>query len=885
MSGFEKRKKLSGFAFRQQKKVRQGEYQQLSNSLSQFLSRGEGSKTSSSGSNVNDPSAESLPTPTEIPKPVTEGSEASSVELEIPTPSIPHESDESIADNSSICVLSSSALVKILPFNKSTPTEINFCETEEPIIDLDPGNWPAVIHDSTRVYLVRKGPIEIKEDENFKYPKNNNNRCFNLNMTVRKLENGEKFKRSWLVYSKKCDAVFCFCCKLFKNDESSNLITVGYSNWKNAHKRLKEHEASGSHLLAFSKWMELSRRLKSNTTIDCTHQRILQQEIKYWQTVFQRLTAIITFLGQQCLAFRGTSDKLFEKNNGNFLKMVEFLSQFDAVMGEHVRRIQNEETHNHYLSKDIQNELIDILANEVQKGIVKQQRKAKYYSIISDCTRDVSKVEQMTTILRFILIGDDKKVEICEYFFGFKNVCKTTGEGLTSNILNILEENDIPLCDMRGQGYDNGSNMIGKHQGVQKRILDLNPRAFFVPCYSHRLNLIVNDIAKESIHAVKNFDVIQGIYKFLSGSSQRWDILKKNLGEKQKHLTVKPLSETRWESRIDAIRPFRFNGGLIYDTLFEISQSKDFDRETSYEAGVLAKKMQCFEFCVFITMWYNILSQINIASKILQNIDTNIAEAVDILKSVLDYLKNYRSEDKFEETLNEAQSIANDLDIDEQQQQFPQSTSVLFRPRRKSRFFDYEALDQPILDSKTKFRAECFFLILDRAISSIQERFHQLNHHNNIFDFLYNIASCKNYEKPELLKKCTDLGKALAVNGECDIDSLELFEEILFLREVVKPEAKPFQVLEYIARNDFATPNASVALRIMLTLPVTVASGERSFSKLKIIKNYLRSTMHQDRLSNLAVLAIENELVKKIDLNVALEVFAQKKARKVKFTN
>ncbi len=82
-------------------------------------------------------------------------------------------------------------------------------------------------------------------------------------------------------------------------------------------------------------------------------------------------------------------------------------------------------------------------------------------------------------------------------------------------------------------------------------------------------------------------------------------------------------------------------------------------------------------------MWYNILSQINITSKILQNTDTNIAESVDILKSVLDYLKNYCSEDKFEETLNEARSIADDLDIDDQQQHFSQSTSVPFLPRKK----------------------------------------------------------------------------------------------------------------------------------------------------------------------------------------------------------
>ncbi len=47
---------------------------------------------------------------------------------------------------------------------------------------------------------------------------------------------------------------------------------------------------------------------------------------------------------------------------------------------------------------------------------------------------------------------------------------------------------------------------------------------------------------------------------------------------------------------------------------------------------------------------------------------------------------------------------------------------------------------------------------------------------------------------------------------------------------------------------------------IFLTIPVTVASAERSFSKLKLIKNYFRSTMSQEKLSTLSILSIENEL-------------------------
>jgi len=49
-------------------------------------------------------------------------------------------------------------------------------------------------------------------------------------------------------------------------------------------------------------------------------------------------------------------------------------------------------------------------------------------------------------------------------------------------------------------------------------------------------------------------------------------------------------------------------------------------------------------------------------------------------------------------------------------------------------------------------------------------------------------------------------------------------------------------------------PNTYVAYRIMLTIPVSVASVEMSFSKLKIIKTYLRSTMFQQRWNGLALI-------------------------------
>ena len=88
-----------------------------------------------------------------------------------------------------------------------------------------------------------------------------------------------------------------------------------------------------------------------------------------------------------------------------------------------------------------------------------------------------------------------------------------------------------------------------------------------------------------------------------------------------------------------------------------------------------------------------------------------------------------------------------------------------------------------------------------------------------------------------------------------DIDGVDLADKLSVLSTLLHEKLAPKEVLEFIIKLNFG-PNIAIALRILLTLPITVASGERSFSKLKIIKNYLRSTMTQERLSGLATLAI-----------------------------
>lgn len=89
-----------------------------------------------------------------------------------------------------------------------------------------------------------------------------------------------------------------------------------------------------------------------------------------------------------------------------------------------------------------------------------------------------------------------------------------------------------------------------------------------------------------------------------------------------------------------------------------------------------------------------------------------------------------------------------------------------------------------------------------------------------------------------------------------------------------------FDLLTYLSQNKICElyPNLWVALRIACTLPVTVASAEQSFSKLKLIKNYVRSSIAHERLSGLALISINNKIARQTSYGDIINNFASRKA-------
>jgi len=104
----------------------------------------------------------------------------------------------------------------------------------------------------------------------------------------------------------------------------------------------------------------------SQSRVDEALQNQCKEREKYWIEVLRRVVAVIIFLSERGLVFRGDARIFGSKHNGNFMGCLEVIAQFDPFFAKHISEFGNAGRGTpSYLSSTIFEEIIKLIANRV----------------------------------------------------------------------------------------------------------------------------------------------------------------------------------------------------------------------------------------------------------------------------------------------------------------------------------------------------------------------------------------------------------------------------------------------------------------------------------------------------------------------------------------
>lgn len=672
----------------------------------------------------------------------------------------------------------------------------------------DPANW--VVNNELRDYVSKNGLVQNKDADFSKTKKLYGNRfwCFNINNFNRKLANGEKQNRAWLVYSETKCAVFCGPCRLFHSEtqSESSFVKEGFGDWKNVSSRLKEHENSVSHK---NNTITLKERGEKLGKVDSQVTEMIDQEISYWKMLLQRVVVVIKALASRGLPFRGSKEVFGSNSNGNYMMMLEVLAEFDPFLADHIRKYGNPGKGKiSYLSSTICDEFIELLGKQVLTYILGEAKSSQYFSVVVDSTPDISHVDQLSFVIRYV----KQSGEPVERFLKFLPNVGHKALDMFTAVIETLQLFGLDLLKCRGQSYDNASNMSGMYSGLKARILEVSPLASYVPCAAHSLNLVGTHAVDSCIEAVLFFTLLQELYNFFSSSTHRWAVLNQY---KNTRLTTKSLSTTRWSARHDALRALQEEWPAIIRALEALESDPDEKSGTRAEARGLISRLKRFETALMAQLWGTILFRLHKVNKYVQNEDIDVTAVVEVFKSLIKFFEELR--EQFDVYENKALDVCENETYDYERDERRKTTRKLQADESRD--------GEVCFSGRDDFRVNTFLPIVDKVREEITRRMIAYEKFTEKFGAIIKLW---NLTTPQLEAET----KKLVTVFEDDLEP-SIFDELVHLKShflANKIENKnPLSLYKWLKENDLQEiyPNVEILLRMFLCTPVTNASAER----------------------------------------------------------
>ncbi|XP_063777050.1 uncharacterized protein LOC134926333 [Pseudophryne corroboree] len=724
----------------------------------------------------------------------------------------------------------------------------------------DPQTWPNIT-DKVRCYLVKHGP-EQQKDANFALSANSNGRRFSRDWFFKTLPNGETMERSWLIYSTARRAIFCFPCMLFgkKSPLTPNIANPqrGFSNWRHLNPRLVDHEKSSDHFQNFLSWRLLERQLTKGSRI-CQE---FEPEKEKWNTIFKILLDAILFCAQNNHAVPGSCDIMEEPNSEIVYGVMKLISHYNFELAEHIAKCEKDGVS--YFPPAVLNEFVNLLGNTVRKELINRVKEAKYYSIIFDSFPDTTHEYQLCEIIRYVRFSDGQ-CSVEESFLDFIGMDEKTSSDFATEIGLKLSKDGLDPGNMRGQCYDNSPHMAGKYSKVQARLKKMNNLATTVPGSARSLSQEVVHIASSPLEMIMFFGAVQRLFNLFAVSTSRWETLNRIL-----KITLQAQSDTRWSSEASAVRSLSDQLPGVLDELYEIYENSGSCPEAVSWADELIDQIN-FKYVCFLIMWRQILSSVDTVSQALQQKGVSVDQAAKLIGRLVNVLQQMR-EEGVDPIMKEAANLAQSMDL-----------PVEFPVKRKITIHKNEAKDEDFDTTNEQDFRRRFINLIDALIARFKWRCEILTEISSDFEFLTGPALSS--MPLNALKKCAS---DLAIKYCNDLSASEIVAEIESFKSCVPsiiPDcstATAQDILQQIHKRDLVSvyPSIYIALRIFLSIPVTVPSCEENISIFNSVEEYLRSMSGQECYSNMAILSIEHKLTSSINFDSVIEEFASVMARK-----
>ena len=419
------------------------------------------------------------------------------------------------------------------------------------------------------------------------------------------------------------------------------------------------------------------------------------------------------------------------------------------------------------------------------------------------------------------------------------------------------------------------------YKGVATRFReDQSSRAIYVHCYGHILNLITKDCISEVPVLRNTLGTIQSLYTFLEASPKRHAMFMKN-GDSDFVKTLKSNCKTRWTAHESSRKAVEAELFTIIRTLSEISN--DHNSKTSSEATSLLRSVCSFDFLFGMSVLKLILPHTSHLSAAVQSVDMDVLRVKENAELTIKTLESLRTNESFQiiwelteknrdrvKTLIETEEI----DVDFQEANLPRQ-----KPSTRRLGTVEASCENTVFTVENYNKVNNYIPALDRIISEFKSRFAE-----NDSVVLCALANILTNENPD-----DEAFKEVAKFYTMDEDTIKSEHKMFnHMKKTLTDTKSVSGMLKQIADKQMMImiPELFKLIKIFAVIPATSCSAERSFSSLRRLKTYLRNTMSQDRLTNLAVMTIEPGYVNRVlkeDMEKLINTFGSKSGRNTLF--